>query len=88
MSQQNKLVGDRVRRTRLALRLNGPQFAELIGTDKGTLKKIEDGARSFTLPMALKLRKKRQITLDWIYCADPARLPLDVSKDLEMTEVA
>lgn len=88
MSQPSKVVGDRIRRTREALGMTPTAFSKLVGTDKGTYSKIENGERNFTLPMAIKLKRKKGIPLDWVYCADPARLPSDVFEQLEITEVA
>src|SRR5262245_54237875 len=88
MAQPPKLIGQRIRRTREALNANGPEFAAWVGTDKSTLSNIEKGKRNFTLAMAVKLKKNKNIPLDWIFCGDPSGLSTEIFNKLAITKAA
>ena len=83
-----KPVAERVIRTRIALDLSPTEFAALVGTDKGTYSKIESGERNFTLAMAIKLKKRKNIPLDWIFCGDAAQVPAATLAKIEKVRIA
>jgi len=79
MGKQAKLVGDRLRATRLALGYaQQVDFCSQIGVDKGSYSNFEAGKRPLTLRIAIKIKERWEIPLDWLYCGDKGRLPAEL----------
>ena len=74
----------RLRRTRLALGFNTQSaICEKIGIRPYLYSPFERARRRVSLGVALKIRDKLGIPLDWTYCGDDSRLPAALSKELE-----
>lgn len=73
--ERNVLLGKRLRLTRDALRMSQKDFAHAAGVSEVSYNQWENGAVYPPVDAAMKLRKAHRVTLDWIYCADPACLP-------------
>jgi len=74
----------RLARTRLALGFKTQTaFAEEIGIQQYLYNPLETGKRRVSLDVALKIRDKLGIPLDWIYCGDDSRLPTALYKVLQ-----
>lgn len=57
-------------------------FCRAIGIEKNVYNPFEMGSRRISLNVAIRIKKQFGIPLDWVYCGDPAALPLQVSKRL------
>ena len=74
----------RITRTRLALGFKTQTaFAEEIGIRHYLYNPFERAKRRVSLNVALKIRDKLGIPLDWIYCGDDSRLPAALYKKLQ-----
>jgi transcriptional regulator with XRE-family HTH domain len=75
---------DRIKRTRLALGFKTQkEFCEKAGIRYDLYTAFERAERRVSLPLALKIRDKLGIPLDWIYCGDDSRLPAALRRELE-----
>lgn len=54
--------------------LTKAEFADMLGVDRSTYIKIEDGAREIRVPMALRLAELFGISLDFLYRGNIATL--------------
>lgn len=57
-------------------------FCRAIGIEKNVYNPFEMGSRRISLNVAIKIKKRFGIPLDWIYCGDPAALPLQIYQRL------
>lgn len=77
-----KKIAARLVATRKALGFDSPReqlaFCKQIRVGKTTYNPFEKGGRRITVDVAIKIRKRFTIPLDWIYCGDPALLPSHV----------
>lgn len=80
--EQVKLIARRLIRTRVALGLNQSQFCAQIGVDKNVYNPFEKGKRRITLDVALKIRARFGISLDWIFCGDAKHLSIELFQKL------
>ncbi len=73
----------RAKRTRLALGFATQKaFCEASGVRYDLYGACERGQRRLSLDVALKIRDKLGIPLDWIYCGDDSRLPAALRTEL------
>ena len=70
-----KNTGRRLLRTREALELSQAEFCRQIGVERNLYNPFEKGRRRITIDVAMKIRDRYGITLDWIYAGDPHALP-------------
>lgn len=75
MAETAKTIGNRLLVTREALGLKAAEVCRRIGCKANRWSQYESGERKITLPVANRLCDEYGLTLDWIYRADPARLP-------------
>ena len=74
----------RAKRTRLALGFATQKaFCEASGVRYDLYGACERGQRRLSLDVALQIRDKLGIPLDWICCGDDSRLPAALRKALE-----
>lgn len=89
MGERYEDIGRRLIRTREALDFTGhggqSAFCKAIGVSKTKYNPFETGKRPITLAVAIKIRKRFAVPLDWIYCADPSGLPQHVYQKLNRT---
>ena len=78
MPESVKDIADRLVRTREALSLSQAAFAEAVGVEKNIYNPFERGRRRITIDVAIKIRKRFNIPLDWIFCGDPSQLPAKI----------
>ena len=70
-----KTIGRRLLRTRQALKLSQAEFCRQIGVERNLYNPFEKGRRRITIDVAMKIRDRYGVTLDWIYAGDPHALP-------------
>ena len=70
-----KNTGRRLLRTREALELSQAEFCRQIGVERNLYNPFEKGRRRITIDVAMKIRDRYGITLDWIYAGEPYALP-------------
>ena len=75
MPTTSKNTGRRLLRTREALELSQAEFCRQIGVERNLYNPFEKGRRRITIDVAMKIRDRYGITLDWIYAGDPHALP-------------
>lgn len=75
-------IARRLVRTREALGLSQIAFCGQIGVEKNVYNPFEKGHRRITLDVALKIRARFGVSLDWIYCGDVAHLPVELYQKL------
>lgn len=84
MAGSHKEVGRRLELTRRALGFKTQvEFCKAIKIDKTVWNPFETGVRRITLTVALKIRHRFAVPLDWIYCGDPSGLPDRIAKELD-----
>jgi transcriptional regulator with XRE-family HTH domain len=75
MPMTPKDIGRRLLRTREALGLSQAEFCRQIGVERNLYNPFEKGRRRITIDVAMKIRDRYGITLDWTYAGDPHALP-------------
>lgn len=87
MPETNKSLAARLKMTREALGLTPAIVCKRLKVGANAWSQYESGARRITVPVAIKFCAEYGLTLDWIYRADPSRLPHEVRMKLP-SEVA
>ena len=82
MPMTPKNIGRRLVKTREALRLSQAEFCRQIGVERNLYNPFEKGRRRITIDVAMKIRDRYGVTLDWIYAGDPHALPSDLYQKL------
>jgi transcriptional regulator with XRE-family HTH domain len=82
MTDSVKVIAARLLRTREALDLDQSEFCEQIGVKPNVYNPFETGKRRITVDVALKIRARFGVSLDWIYCGDPSHLPTEIYRKL------
>lgn len=83
MAKELDEIASRLVATREALDFDSQaEFAKEIGLTKTKYNPFETGKRRITIDAAKAIRSKFAIPLDWIYCGDPSRLPVEVYRKL------
>jgi len=78
-----KDTAKRLELTRIALGFESQvDFCKEIRVQKNVYNPFEKGKRRISLGIAMKIRRRFGISLDWIYCGDPASLPVHVYRKL------
>lgn len=72
----SKDVGRRLALARKALKLQQDEIATALGASQPQYSQYETGRRLLTLPPALRLCERYNLTLDWLYRGDPSGLPI------------
>lgn len=78
MPESNKLLAARLKSTREALDLVPAELCKRLKIGANAWSQYESGARRITIPVAIKFCNEYGLTLDWIYRADPSRLPYEL----------
>lgn len=77
-----KDIGRRISALRQVMQLNKTAFAELIGTSQPAVSQYESGVRRPELDVALRIRLRTGVTLDWLYEGDRSGLSLRWTTEL------
>lgn len=84
MADSLKDISRRLELTRIALGFESQvDFCKEIRVQKNIYNPFEKGKRRVSLAVAMKIRRRFGISLDWIYCGDPSTLPVQVFRKLE-----
>lgn len=84
MADTLKEMGRRLELTRLALGFEEQvAYCKEIKIGKNTYNAFERGKRPITLNVALKIRKRFAISLDWTICGDPSALPVNLYRKID-----
>jgi ribosome-binding protein aMBF1 (putative translation factor) len=75
MPDSIKQLAKRLELTREALGLSAAELCKLIDCKPNRWSQYESGERPITLPVSIALCDEFGLSLDWIYRADPSRLP-------------
>jgi len=82
MPESNKSLANRLKITRDALGVKPAEVSKRLKVGANAWSMYESGERRITLPVAIKFCTEYGLTLDWIYRADPSRLPHEVRMKL------
>ncbi len=82
MPESNKSLAHRLKVTREALGVKPAEVCKRIKVGANAWSMYESGERRITLQVAIKFCAEYGLTLDWIYRADPSRLPHEVRMKL------
>jgi transcriptional regulator with XRE-family HTH domain len=82
MPESNKSLASRLKTTREALDVKPAEVCKRLKVGANAWSQYESGERRITLPVAIKFCEEYGLTLDWIYRADPSRLPHEVRMKL------
>jgi len=84
MPDRTEIIAKRLIRTREAIGyLEQAEFCRQIKIDKTVYNPFEKGRRRITLDVAMKIRARFGISLDWIYCGDSSHLPGQLYEKLQ-----
>lgn len=82
-AESTAAIAHRLKATREALGFDKQSdFAKQLGLDKSSYNLFENGKRRLTNAVALRLRRKFGISLDWLYCGDVSSLPNKITSKL------
>jgi transcriptional regulator with XRE-family HTH domain len=84
MAEKIKVIARRLVMTREAIGLSQAEFCEQIGVARNIYNPFEKGKRRITLDVALRIRHRFAVPLDWVYCGDPSHLPVEIFQKLPM----
>ena len=87
MPESNKALSNRLKFTREALGVKPADVCKRLKVGANAWSQYESGERRITLQVAIKFCAEYGLTLDWIYRAEPSRLPHDIRMRLP-SEVA
>lgn len=83
MAESVKDIARRLVETREALGFQSQvDFCREIGVEKNVYNPFEKGKRRITIDVALKIRRRFGIPIDWVFCGDPAALPANIYRKL------
>lgn len=82
MPESNKSLATRLKNTREALGVKPSEVCKRIKVGANAWSQYESGERRITIGVAIKFCAEYGLTLDWIYRADPSRLPHEVRMKL------
>jgi hypothetical protein len=82
MHESNKSLARRLKLTREALGVIPAEVCKRLRIGANAWSMYESGERRITVPVAIKFCNEYGLTLDWIYRADPSRLPHEVRMKL------
>lgn len=76
-AESTAAIARRLKATREALGYpTQNEFAKALGVDRSSYNLFENGKRRLTNDVALKMRRKFGISLDWIFCGEVSQLPV------------
>lgn len=75
MVESNKLLAARLKMTREALDVSPTDVCKRIKVGASAWSQYESGDRRITVKVAIRFSEEFGLSLDWIYRADPSRLP-------------
>lgn len=75
MVETNKSLANRVKLTREALDISAADLCKRIKIKENRWSQYESGERRITIDVANRLCDEFNLSLDWIYRANPAQLP-------------
>lgn len=78
MPESNKSLARRLKITREALGVSPAQVCKQLRIGASAWSMYESGERRITVQVAIKFCTEYGLTLDWIYRADPSRLPHEI----------
>lgn len=82
-AESTAAIARRLKATREALGFSTQhEFATALGVDRSSYNLFENGKRRLTNDVALKMRRKFNISLDWIYCGEASQLPVGLTAKL------
>lgn len=81
-----KAIGDRLRRTRLAMKMQQATWCRYVGIEPPAWNNFEKGIRRISVDNALKVCRATGVSLDWIYRGMSAQLPLNLATELQAPE--
>lgn len=82
MPESNKSLAYRLKITREALDLRPVDVCKRLKVGTNAWSQYESGERRITVPVAIKFCDEYGVTLDWLYRADPSRLPHELRMKL------
>lgn len=82
MPESNKSLADRLKSTREALGVTPAEVCKRLKVGANAWSQYESGTRRITVQVAIRFCAEYGLTLDWIYRADPSRLPHEVRMKL------
>lgn len=82
MPESNKSLANRLKLTREAIGVSPAEVCKRLKVGASAWSMYESGERRITIPVAIKFCSEYGLTLDWIYRADPTRLPYEVRTKL------
>lgn len=83
MTDPAKVIGRRLEQLRLVLDVGDKQtFAGKLGIAKNTYSPFENGSRRLSLEVALRIRAKYKVPLDYLYFGETAGMPVWLDKKL------
>lgn len=85
MAESNKSLASRLKLTREALGLKPADICKVLKEGANAWSQYESGERRITLRVAIKFCDAYGLTLDWIFRADPSRLPHEIRVKLPPT---
>jgi transcriptional regulator with XRE-family HTH domain len=85
MAESNKSLANRLKLTREALDLKPAEVCKVLKVGANAWSQYESGERRITIRVAIKFSEAYGLTLDWIYRADPSRLPHEIRLKLPST---
>jgi DNA-binding XRE family transcriptional regulator len=88
MAESNRSLATRLRVTREALGVIPAEVCKRLGIGANAWSQYETGARRITLEVAIRFCDEYGVSLDWIYRADPSKLPHELRIKIRATEAA
>lgn len=82
-AEQHTEIGRRVRAWRTVKGLKQNELASVVGIDPSSLSKIEQGKKPLNMAMALALRQRFGLCLNFLYAGDYSSLPAKFATDLQ-----
>lgn len=84
MGEPFKDIARRLEKTRLALGFESQvEFCKEIDIAKDRYNPFETGKKRISLNVAMKIKRRFAVPLDWIYCGDQAALPTHIYQRLD-----
>jgi transcriptional regulator with XRE-family HTH domain len=71
-------ISSRLLKTREALGLSQAEFCRQIAVERNLYNPFEKGRRRIPVDVALRVKRRFNISLDWIYAGDPSQLSTEL----------
>lgn len=79
-------IGRRLRLLRLAYNMNQRSWAALIEVEPPRWNNYERGRKRIVVDLAMDLRKRFGVPLDWVYAGEESSLSVDLAKRLRAAQ--